>query len=513
MVHIYGDSMYLTASQEEKLQSIYNAFICDNQYKIVCLHGKSGSGKTSIICTLPDLFIEGWKCFYISGLGKDAVQYSAWMNNELFELFDSNLKLSPNISLGFGGNGFIPSLNLSIEASVEKICGYLSTTEIIMLNRIKKESEGYGNILFIADDYDEWDSASKHFLEKLLILDTRAVDKPLHAVISSCQKEEMSTKHKYLDLEINADTLSDAEINEILKNHKHSAITNLNKIRTFTGNDLNLLLLIADYNDKNATSSDIEGIYQKRYDALYSENPNACEMLKPLALDLLYFTSESAAFFSSKKEVIDEEAKILASDNLLFASQNKLITGDNRYSFSSKAMRSSFLKQAQEKKQYYHLLFAKYLDTYHPEDYYRRGIHRHNASLFHDDIQLRNTVQIMLIGLLRHISLTRTSNDYIVHTIDSVIDEIKDVSLRKEQHYIQNLAISAYVKLYSNCYIEAIDYLEKVNILYLSDVLCCELIRTKLLCYAQLADNLEKLKATADDSCIIRTGFLNYPDT
>jgi len=173
----------------------YQKYICDELYhslvgndlSCIMLRGEHGCGKSYILCSIPDMFVEGWKVLYLTGTGQTHQPYSTWYSHESFLMKKRSRFALQNVTLGFPGSPIPHILPLELGVSINHSISGLSSTEVSLLTEIQKEMHGAKHILVIADDYELWDISSMDFLEKLLYFGDSLLSANVHCILSIAQ--------------------------------------------------------------------------------------------------------------------------------------------------------------------------------------------------------------------------------------------------------------------------------------------------------------------------------------
>ena len=487
---------------QEKIQSdIYNSIV-DEGIQQIFLYGGAGSGKSSILCSLPDVLLEDWKIIYIIGAGHTSSPYMAWYNSN-FPMMRRFPQISlQNLTIGFQGIPVLPSFEfqLSIDQQVEG----LNTTELSLLDKIQKCIDKNSHLLIIADDYTEWDSLSVSFLDKIIRFKNKLLsDTTVHCIFSLNENKKINHNdlpHKTIS--ISSSILSDSDVIEILHKNKHHKEYDIGRMRQFAGTDLNLIMMIAEYYDQTGNYDGNKDIYQKRYSYYTSKNESACEMLKPLSLVDSCFSTDEAIYFSSSTGKIDNEALLSAEENIKFAKEENIIAVEQELlCFHNSTIKRVFKSQIEKNEKKYHFQFCSYLRKYHPEDYYNRALHQMMSITLENTDQIKETWQLMMLSYLRSISITDDPKlqESVLKEIDNLIMRISESDTQNKQRAVYNDINIAFKEYRQWKYEKAIESLELIHTEQLSSFLLAEYMRIKLICFTQMAKDKNKIREVADD--------------
>ena len=505
--------MQLVEYQEKIRDDIYSSIV-DEEIRWALLYGEHGCGKSCILSSLPDILLEDWRIIYIVGAGRESSPYMAWYNNDS-PLMRINSQISlQNVSIGFHGIPILPSFEFEIQLFIDKKIWGLNTTEISLLDEIQKFINGYSQLLIVAEDYDEWDPLSVSFLEKIFRNNEKLLPyATIHCIFSLTKNRTLSfddIPHKTISIQ--PSDLSDSDIIEILHKNEFHKEYDIERIRQFAGANLNLIMMIAEYYNQTGNYDGNIDIYQKRYSYYTSKNKPACDMLSPLSLSDAGFSTDEAIFFSSSIGTIDNEAMLIAEENLSFAKEERIIAGEGEHLlFQNSTIKKVFRSQIAKNEKRYHLLFCDYLRKYHPEDYYNRALHQKMAITLDNIDQIKEAWQLMMIYYIRNVSITDDSKlrQSVLKEIDNLIMRISDSDIQDKQRTVYNTIDDAFDKYRHWEYKKTVEYLEQIHTEQLSFLLFAEYMRIKLVCLTQLAKDKKKIREVADNllDIIMSDGF------
>ena len=495
--------MQLVEYQEKIQKDIYH-LIVDKEIQQIFLCGESGCGKSCILYSLQDVLLEDWKVIYIIGAGRTSSPYMAWYNDN-FTLLGGMPRVSlQNVTIGFQGIPVLPSFEFEVQLSIDKKVSSLNTTEISLLDEIQKCVKGNSHLLIIAEDYDEWDPLSVSFLKKIL----RYNSKLLPCIKTFCIFSLANIPKLNFDdlpnkaISILSSDISDSDIIEILHKNQFHKDYDIERIRQFSGVDLNLIMMIADYYDQTGNYDGNNDIYQKRYSYYNSKKRSACEMLKPLTLTGGCFSTDEAIFFSSSIGEMNNETMLNAEENLSFAKNENIISGEkDKLFFQNHAVKEVFKSQIAKNEKRYHMQFCTFLKKCHPEDYYNRAFHQIMSITLENTDQIKEAWQLMMLYYIRSIA---ASDDLklqkaVLSEIDNLIMRIGELDIQDKQRTVYYGIYKAFSEYKNWEYEKTIAYLELIHTEQLSTFLLAEYVRIKLVCLTQLAKNKKMVREIADN--------------
>jgi len=182
--------MQMVGYQIECYKKLYDCLVnMDKQF--IVFTGQKGCGKSIIIEELANVLKETWKVYLLAGVGKTSPPYYTW-----YAAQKSIKHVRNNIAdISFGVNFQPVGLPIGIEMSICLSSGetVFNSNEQAILKDIKRTAIE-DNILFLADDYNSWDQASKELLEKIAICKTNILgnNKNIHIILIDSQFDTSS---------------------------------------------------------------------------------------------------------------------------------------------------------------------------------------------------------------------------------------------------------------------------------------------------------------------------------
>lgn len=160
--------MPLVGYQIECYEKLYDSLV-NMDKQLIFFTGQKGCGKSTIIEELANIFKETWKVYLLAGIGETSPPYYTWY------VAQKSVKQVKNriTDISFGVSFQPVGLPVGIEMSIGLTSGetMFNGNEQAIIKDIKRTAIE-DNILFLADDYNAWDQASKELLEKIAICKT-----------------------------------------------------------------------------------------------------------------------------------------------------------------------------------------------------------------------------------------------------------------------------------------------------------------------------------------------------
>ena len=494
--------MNLADYQQKIVEDIYDVFVNDDNNIVISLSGSTGCGKTTIAKGLLDYLKEDWTILFISGITPNLSPYLTWhIGTQIYE----KKKLDLGAELTFGID-FIPipiTLELNGNISVQKENYILTPSEVAILSGIMKQVSSNSNILIIADNYDLWDVPSKQFLEKLLLPELNLLKHVRLATLVLSQKS-ITLHAKIALMSIQIEDISDGDLLFVLRQNGFSQRINLKDIRACAGNDLFLACMAAEYYKNTENTGHItinfNEIMDKRCRMLPETEQKACQVLQPLSIIDSYFTRQETAFFLDSLQITEEEKNYIAEEYLEIAEEQAFISGEEKYYFSNEKIKKYFKSLIAKKERLHHKKFAKYLQIYHPEDYYNRGKHLSFSLLKNEFKSVIESWQLLFLAYIRRTSEIGDFSDiyHILDDINNLIHQLKP-ELETAQIDTLNALINGYKSFSKYDYKKTMIYLQTIMPSRLCSACLAESQRILLLCQIQLADNSIAMQRLADD--------------
>lgn len=491
--------MNLAEYQQDIVDQIYHLLVYDDVNRGIALYGDTGSGKSTIAQAVADQLQEGWSVFYMEGIDPSLSPYYTWhIGTRLY----SQRKNAFGGEISFGVN-FLPtpfSLEFGISPQRNKMNFLLSPNEEALISGIKKQSGANRSILFIADNYEQWDVPSKQLLEKIT-LHKLALLSDFHVTVLIISHEQVSIPGSFPWTAIPISDISDDNILFVLRQNKYSGPINIKDIRLCANNDLSLALMAAEYYDgEDIPHSTFHEIIDKRYKAMPPEEHKACQVLEPLSIIDSSFTKDETAFFMDPFPADRAEIEYLAEEYLTVAKEQMFITGRGEYHFASGRVREYFKTQLSKREKLYHRKFADYLKRYHPEDYFSRGMHLMFSLQGNDTKIILEAWQLLFLAYIRRASEIGDGADvyHILSSIDALLRQLSPIHGETQRIVFQELR-AGWEKFLTYQYKETLFHLQAITASQLVPVCQAEIQRLILLCYIQLAENPMMIKRQAEE--------------
>ena len=156
--------MALAEFEQCLVDDLYGIFIGDDENKGVTLYGSAGSGKSTIALGLANQLMEGWTIFYIEGIDLNISPYLTWhIGTKLYS--KKKLHLGGDISFGINFLSVPVSLEIGTSMNITSTNYILTPTEEAIILNMKKQTGSNQKILFVADNFEMWDTPSIQLLQ------------------------------------------------------------------------------------------------------------------------------------------------------------------------------------------------------------------------------------------------------------------------------------------------------------------------------------------------------------
>ena len=486
--------------QIECYEKLYDCLVnMDKQF--IVFTGQKGCGKSTIIEELANVLKETWKVYLLTGVGKTSPPYYTWYAAQ--KSINHEKKRLTNISFGVS---FQPvGLPIGIEMSIGLSSGetIFNSNEQAILKDIKRTTTE-DNILFLADDYNSWDQASKELLEKIAICKNNILgnNKNIHIILIDSKidiSSDIFIKFASEYVEVCASekmTLEDIvqivnQQPEIKALHVHD----LDTIIHFTGYDLRLINLAIQYQQNNVDFFNIHSLkdlLEKRIFYISKNHEAVCQTLEYVSIIDSFFSEKEAAYLLDK-EPLHAERMLDKAVNLY------LIRKRHTYDFPNPEIQKYFEDKLDIEKKYLHYKFANYLQLHYPEDYLTRAYHLYLSEEANNDQNIVDAAYLTAIGLIRRREITGGIQELIVE--EQLNNIICKLPIMLKQFVSSN--ITTYLEgslLLNKCnYYEAIIKFSGLNILYAPKTFAVEVMYLHLLSCIQIADDINEIKRLADD--------------
>ena len=497
--------MNLVDYQRVIADQIYDLLVTQDKILNINLIGKSGSGKTTIGLGLTQYLQENWKVFYLCGINSEMSPYLTWhIGTKIF----SQKKWDIDLSVSFG----IPNLASSVieiaMPKLEKTNFVLNSCEESIISSIKKQAEGCSKILFIIDDYALWDIPSKQLAEKIMLPSLNILEEyeVSWLFLSNCDTIKTSPELSWHN--INIGTISDSDMYSILAQNGFMNLYDVTEIKLCAENNLHLALLAANYYQKGV--GNFNDLLESRINTFADNEKKAISLLEPLSIVEKSFSQEEAAFFLNPASLDDYELEYQADEYLSVAEKHKFIDGEETYYFSSLDVKNYFKLKLAKREKKLHYQFANFLQKKHPEDYYSRGKHLQYSILTIQKGENNEAWQMLFLAYMRW----NFSYGFYEDHYNIMLEIRKLIGLNAPMQ--KKLQKDILEKLLQGCsFFEKYDYknallqLQSISESLLYPALRAECLRIILLCFLQLADNLEAIRCSAESlyQLVERTDF------
>lgn len=491
--------MALAEFEQCLVDDLYGIFIGDDENKGVTLYGSAGSGKSTIALGLANQLMEGWTIFYIEGIDLNISPYLTWhIGTKLYS--KKKLHLGGDISFGINFLSVPVSLEIGTSMNITSTNYILTPTEEAIILNMKKQTGSNQKILFVADNFEMWDTPSIQLLQKIMHPKMSLLSEyHLNVLIVAQTKKsiEIPITWKYIEIA----HISDESLLHILRENGYSGQICINDIRACSGNDLSLALIAANYyaeNGKNA--SDFIEIMDRRCESLPAEKQEMRKILGPLSIIESYFSKEEVAFFIDPMPKDKFETEYLAEEYIQSAEESMFIKGENSFLFVSDKVKDYFKAKLSKRERYYHRRFFEFLQKCHPEDYYSRGKHLALSLQSSDTKTIVEAWQLLLLAYFRRSVEIGTDSDIynIISEIENLINRLPINSIDSQKYVLQEF-IDGYKEFIKYNYRRALLHFQTITPSKLVPACLAECQRLILLCHIQLAEDLDKIVQTADE--------------
>lgn len=491
--------MSLAEFEQEIVDDLYETLITDDEDKGITLYGDIGSGKSTIALNLANQLMEGWTIFYIEGIDPNLSPYLTWhIGTKLYS--KKKLKLGSDISFGIS---FLPvpiSLEFGTSISVTSTNYILTPSEEAIISNIENQIDGNQRILFVADNFEMWDTPSKQLFQKIMHPQLGLLSEyhlNVLIVAQSKQSIEVPIIWKYVE----TPDIPDESILHILRENGHAERICIEDIRACAGNDILLALMAANYYSMSGENANnfIE-IMDRRCDCLPTEKQEVRQILGPLSIIDSYFSKDEAAFFLDSTPKDKYETEYLAEEYLQLAEDQMFIKGDNKFLFVNDNIKNYFKVKLARKERYYHRRFSEFLQKRHPEDYYSRGKHLALSLQSSDTKTIVEAWQLFLLAYFRRSTEIGSTDDVykILDKIETLISGLP-ISAIDTQHQVLDEFIQGYQEFTKYNYRSALLHFQAITPSRIVPPCLAECQRLILLCKIQLAEDLGMIIQSADE--------------
>lgn len=490
--------MQLADYQSKYLDELYNKLVNDN-HQFILFTGQKGSGKSVIVEELANSLMENWQVFLITGTGVESPPYYTWYSAA--NTFSNHRHLQINeiaFGVSFEPIGIPVGLEMGLSLSASE--SILSSNEQAIVKSIRKKIGKNEHILFIADNYSSWDSASQELLTKIIaeksgILGSK---KRIHFILVDLSSNQInvSVNNEFNEISINEISLED--IKQVISQQPYinaSELCDLEKIIQFTGFDLRLINLAVSYQQGSNEFSDIqtlEDLLERRISDISKEKHEVCQTLERVSIINSLFSEREAAYLLDKEpihteRILDEAAKL------------QLIRKRHEYDFPNTEIQKYFEAKLDSERKYLHYRFAQYLQENYPEDYFSRASHLYLSEKAYSEHNILEAAYLMTIEIIRRQEITNGAAESILE--EKLVEIIS--CLPSEIVRIVKLNISLFIegniKIKQCNYMEAISCFSSLQFVYATKVFSIEAMRLLVLSLVQLADDLYEIKQKSDE--------------
>ena len=491
--------MSLAKFEQELVDKLYDKLITDDKNKGITLYGDVGSGKSTIALGLANQLLEGWTIFYLEGIDSSLSPYLTWhIGTRLYS--KKKLNLESNISFGIS---FLPvPISLEFGTSIAKASTnyILTSSEEAIISNIKKQTASEQKILFIADNYELWDTPSKQLLQKIMHPELGVLSEyNLNVLIISQNKMSIQVPVHWDNIKI--PNIPDESLLHILRENGHAEQICIEDIRICAGNDISLAIMAANYYDENGKgANDFDEIMERRCNRLPTEKQEVRKILGSLSIIDSCFSRDEAAFFLDPTPEDEYEAEYLAEEYLQLAEERMFIKGENRFLFVSDKVKNYFKAKLAKKERYYHHKFSEFLQKSHPEDYYSRGKHLALSLQLSDTKTIVEAWQLLLLAYFRRSVETVNVGDVynILNEIEELINRLPTSTIDTQRHVLVEFT-RGYQEFVKYNYKNALIHFQAITPSRLIPACLAECQRLILLCHIQLAEDLRLIVQSANE--------------
>jgi len=491
--------MQIIGYQIDCYHALYDFLVNENR-PLILFTGQKGCGKSTVIEELADNLKETWKIYLLTGTGRTSPPYYTWYAAQK-SVKQKNSYIS-NISFGvnFQPVGLPVGINMSIGLKSGQTI--FNGNEQAIIKDIKRATEE--NILFLADDFNTWDQASRELLEKIDICknDVFGKNKSIHIILIdshinilsdisrkfSSNYTEICLTDKITHEDIIQIVIQQPDINSLMN-------YNLDRIISFTGYDIRLINLAVKYHENNVGFSEIQSLkdlLEKRITNIMHNNLNVCNALEHVSIISSLFSEKEAAYLLDDNTFNTE--KILNKAVSLY-----LLRRCNTYDFSNPEIQQYFKERLDIKKKYLHFKFAQYLKVYYPEDYFNRAEHLFFSEEVNSDQNIVDAIYLTAIEIIRRNEITAKENKtFFKRNLSDMISKLPTMLVQLVKINIE-IFFKGNEELSKCNYHEANKLFSEINIVYASKIFAVEVMRLHLLSQVQLADDIYEIKKLADE--------------
>jgi len=491
--------MQLIGYQAKYFEKLYNSLVNDDR-QLISFTGPRGCGKSIIIDEIADYLKETWKIFMLSGTGKASPPYYTWYAAS----HNPQMYIKKNISnISFAVNFQPIGLPIGLEAGVSfaKEQYVFNGNEQAILKAIKREINA-NNVLFLAEDYNSWDQASKNLLLMILAYKSSIFENEniyiilIDSLIDDLTAVSQTAGNSLFEIQIDNIELEDiVQIINQQPNTKALHIHDLESIISFTGYDLRLINLAIQYKQKNIDNIEIHSLkdlLDKRFSHMSEDYKAMYKTLESVSIIKTFFTEKETAYLL-KKEPIYAEKILDEAVNL------RLIRKRHYYDFPNSEIKKYFEERLDIEKKYLHHRFSQYLQVYYPEDYFNRSHHLFLSEEANDNQNTINAVYFLAIEIIRRKEITGGTNENI---LEKQLNDFFEKLPSSIKNYIHSNIIAYFegnLMLIQCNFPEAITQFAGIHHMYASKAFSIEVMRLHLLSHIQLADDLDEIKRLSDE--------------
>ncbi len=491
--------MSLAVFEQELVDKLYNRLLSDEKNKGITLYGDAGSGKTTIALGLANQLLEGWTIFCLEGIDPSLSPYLTWhIGTRLYS--KTKLNLESNISFGIS---FLPvPISLEFGTSINKTSTnyILTSSEEAIISNIKKQIGSEHRILFIADNFELWDTPSKQLLQKIMDPQLGILSEyNLNVLIIAQSKISIQVPVHWYNIKV--PNIPDESLLHILRENGHAEQICIKDIRICAGNDISLALMTANYyKEGGKCANDFIDIMDRRCDSLPIEKQGICKILGSLSIIESYFSRDEAAYFLDPTPNDKYEAEYLAEEYLQLAQEQMFIRGENRFLFANDKVKEYFKFKLAKKERYYHHKFSEFLQNNHPEDYYSRGKHLALSLQLSDTKTIVEAWQLLLLAYFRRSIETGNTDDVynILEKIEELINRLPANAIDTQHHVLVEFT-QGYQEFVKYNYKNALIHFQAITPSRLVPACLAECQRLILLCHIQLAEDLGQIVQSANE--------------
>ena len=500
--------MQLVGYQDKHFNKLYNELV-ENEAPLIFFTGYQGCGKSTIIQNLAEKLKETWEVFLLKGMGKTSPPYSSWYTEA------QTSSLIPNISVGvkIQPEGWPINFGLDIKGISKEL--FLNNNEQNIRKAISKKANS-SNILFLVDDYNSWDQASKELLIKIVNHRDSILgkSKKVHVILIDTEIDKLESLTNLFSnsgLKVHIDDIPHKDIIDII-NHIFNITTSekhdFDRIIQFTSYDLDLIQMAVQYesiygNDEQIST--LRTLFEQRISHMADCQKQVCQTLEYVSIINSPFTAKEAAHLLNKEPMN-------AEDDLYKAFELDFLQKEHAYNFSNKEIQQYFEDQLKNRKKHLHHKFSEYLQKYHPENYLNRAHHifqSHDVGNVSNGEDAKNSAYYIAIDMVRRMEIMGDIKEvFIEKLLNEKIDSLPSLVKQKIKSNISSYHRGSFLIRLGE-YKNAISVLWKIEHSFSSEVFRIEVMRQRLLSLIQIADDSSSIKETADEiyDHITNSGF------